>query len=127
MLALSAGREREHTPLNNRLAALLLKLFGRTFPGESAFNIAFDRLEILCALSYAIPLVARGERYWAPPGVYGWRHDTRQRIVNELRHELTNAGDTSVFVTSGLVGATAAKGLENLAAFEDLVKQFRWF
>ena len=121
------GREREHTPLNNRLAALLLDLFGRAFPAESAFNLAFDRLEILSALSYAVPAVAKGERYWAPAGIFGWRHDNRQRVVTELRDELTNMGDKSAFVTSGLVGATAAKGLENLTAFEDLVNQFRWF
>ena len=121
------GREREFTPLNNRLAALLLHLFGRAFPAESGFNLAFDRLEILSALNYAVPAVAKGERYWAPPGIFGWRHDNRQRVVTELRDELTNAGDKSMYVTSGLVGASAVKGLENLTAFESLVQQFHWF
>ena len=121
------GREREYTPLNNRLAAHMLRQFGRAFSAESAFTTAFDRLEVLAALSYAVPAIEKAERYWAPPGIYGWSFESRQRIVSELRKELTDAGDKSPFVTSCLIGKTATGSLDNLAAFEEFVGRFHWF
>lgn len=84
---------------------------------ESACNIAFDRLENFVCSELRGSFGYKGRWYWAPPEIYGWRHDNRQRFVTELGEELTNAGDKSSFVTSGLIGAAAAKSLENLTAF----------
>lgn len=119
-------RDREFTPLQNHLESLLLPLFRPNFPSEEAFRIAFDRLEILAALSYAIPAIEKGERYWTLPGSYGWRHDNRQRIFGEIRTSLQTLGDCSPFVTSGIVGKSALSGLENLAQLEKFVPDFRW-
>lgn len=63
---------------------------------------------------------------WAGLNIVEWRHNNRQRIVGELRKDLTDAGDKSSLVTSGIVGKTAEKGLENLAHFEEFVNGFRW-
>lgn len=119
-------RDRQFTPLQNHLEALLLPVFRPHFPTEEAFHVAFDRFEILAALSYAAPAVEKGERYWALPGSYGWRHDNRQRIFGEIRTSLQSLGERSPFVISGIVGKSAEQGLENLAQLEKFVPEFRW-
>jgi len=120
------GREREFTPLNNHVEALLWSMLGSNFPSQAAFQLAFDRLEIMTALAYAVPAVQRREHYWTLPGSYGWRRDNRTRVFVELRKELEAIGDASPFVVSGLVGSTAAQGLENLGQLEQFVPEFRW-
>ncbi|WJV25801.1 MULTISPECIES: SIR2 family protein [Pseudomonas] len=120
------GRERQYTPLNNHLEELLWKLLGASFPSQMAFQIAFDRLEVLFALSYAIPCIQKEERYWTLPGAYGWRRANMMRIFAEIRSSLESLGDTSLLVSSGLVGSTAVQGLENLNQLEQFVPQFRW-
>ncbi len=119
-------RDRQFTPLQNHLEALLLPLFRSHFPSEEAFHVAFDRLEVLAALSYAIPAIEKGGRYWTLPGSYGWRHENRQRIFGELRTSLQSLGDRSPFVISGIAGKTALHGLDNLTQLEKFVSEFRW-
>lgn len=120
------NRDRQHTPFQNHLEAMLLPLFRTQFSTDDAFHVAFDRFEILAAMAYAAPLVENGKSYWTLPGSYGWRHDNRQRIIGEIRVSLQSLGDRSPFVTSGIVGKTAANGLENLAQLEKFVPEFRW-
>lgn len=120
------GREREYTPLNNRIASQMWNLVGKAFQSEPAFNLAFDWFEVLAALNYAIPTVEKSGNYWTLPGAYGWRRDNMRRIVSAIRQDLTTAGDKSTFVTSALVGKSAEKGLENLAELERFVPEFRW-
>lgn len=119
-------RDRQYTPFQNHLEALLLPLFRPHFPSEDAFHLAFDRLEVLVALSYAIPAVEKGESYWTLPGAYGWRQENRQRIFGEIRASLQSLGDRSPFVMSGLVGKTALHGRDNLTQLEKFVPEFRW-
>jgi hypothetical protein len=120
------GRNLEFTPLQNHLEVLLGPLFHRYFPSTETFQVAFDRFEILAALSYAIPAIEKGDRYWTLPGAYGWRHENRQRIFGEIRNSLQNLGDNSPLVTSGIVGKTAQLGLKNLTELEQFVPEFRW-
>lgn len=123
------GREREFTPLQNHLETLLWPLFRSDFPSEAAFQLAFDRLEVFAALSYAIPAIEKGEkgdRYWTLPGSYGWRGDNRQRIFTEIRNNLATLGDNSPLVMSRLAGSSAEHGLGNLGELEKFVAQLRW-
>jgi hypothetical protein len=120
------GREREYTTMNNHVEALLWSMFESAFPSLTTFQLAFDRLEVLFALTYAVPCVQKHERYWTLPGAYGWRTDNRVRIFSELRKELETLGDRSPCVVSGLIGTTAELGLENLSQLEQFVPEFRW-
>lgn len=121
------GRERQYTPLQNHLEALLWPLFSSQFPSEAAFHLAFDRFEILMALSYALPAVESDDRYWTVPGSYGWRYMNRERIISEIRNGLETLGDGSPLVTSRLAGSTATTALKNLSALEELVSRFHWY
>lgn len=120
------SREREYTPLQNHLEELLWPLFRSHFPSEEAFHLAFDRLEVLAALSYAAPAIENGQRYWTLPGSYGWRRTNRERIFAEIRNSLTTLGKDSPFVMARLVGYSAEHGLKNLNELEQFVPQFRW-
>lgn len=119
-------RDQEYTPLQNHLEALLLPLFRPQFPSEEAFHVAFDRLEVLAALSYAITAIEKAESYWTLPGSYGWRRENRQRIFGEIRTSLQNLGDRSPYVISGIAGKTAPHGLNNLTQLEKFVQELRW-
>jgi hypothetical protein len=122
------GREKEYSPLNNRLHDLLLGLVGRQFPSSAAYSACFDRLEILIALAYGrYRLKAEGHGYWAPPGRFGWRNDSRAQIVEELRASITSKGNSSPYVSSGLIGQTSDEALANLKNFEEFVPKFRWY
>ena len=120
------GRERRHTPLNERLAEMMSRHFLRFFPSDSAFGEAFDKLEVIVSLSFAKPLVETDKRYWAPPGMYGWRSESRRQIFGELRKDLTDRGDSSDLVTSGIVGRSAEVGLRNLDKLEEFLGSLRW-
>lgn len=120
------SRERQHTPLQNHLEELLWPLLSSHFPSEAAFHLAFDKFEVLAALSYAIPAIEKGERYWTLPGSYGWRRENRQRIFAEIRDSLTILNNNSPLVMSRLVGSTAEHGLRNLGELEQFVPCFRW-
>jgi hypothetical protein len=120
-------RDRQYTPLQNHLEALFWPLFRSHFPSEAAFHLAFDKLEVLAALSYAVPVLEAGGRYWTLPGSYGWRGENRQRIFTELRNSLTTLGDNSPLVRSRLVGNSAEHGLRNLGELEQFVPRLRWF
>lgn len=121
------GRDRQHTPLQNHLEALLLPLFRSNFASEEAFHLTFDKLEILAALSFAIPKVEEGEMYWSLPGSYGWRHTNRGRLLNEFRNSLESLADQSPLITSGIVGKTSKNGLKNLEDLENFVSKFHWY
>lgn len=121
------GRDRQFTPLQNHIEEVLWPLFQSHFSSEAAFHLAFDRLEILIALFYALPAIEKGSRYWTLPGSYGWRGDNRQRVFNEIRTSLTTVGDNTPLVTSRLVGNSAEQALKNLAELEQFVPLFRWY
>lgn len=121
------GRERQYTPLNNHVAELLWKELGSEFPSRTAFDLAFDKLEVLFALTYAAPDVERGDRYWTLPGAYGWRETNRVRVIAGLRRELELVKDASPLVKSGLVGSTSSVGLDNLQQLEQFISTLRWW
>lgn len=121
------GREREFTPLQNHLEALLWPLMSSQFASEAAFHLAFDRLEILIALSYAVPAIESGEAYWTVPGAFGWRRMNRTRVFSEMRNSLETLGDDSPLVKSRLASiSTATAALSNLSSLEEFAKQLRW-
>jgi hypothetical protein len=120
------GREKEFTPLNNRLESHLFKNFSGAYSSKEVFAIAFDKFEIIAALGFASFSVEAGSRYWCPPGCYGWRHNNRQRIVNDLRKDFSDLGEKSALITSNVVGKTVPEGLNNLLAFEEFLTHFHW-
>jgi hypothetical protein len=123
------GMERRYAPLNDWLHVLLAPRFRGVIPSEARFTYAFDRLEVLMALSYAHHAKRAKDWYWAPPGSYGYRHDNRDRILEEIRAALNSQGDKSPYVRAGIFGHSAEECGAVIDAFVSWAQEFhrRWW
>jgi hypothetical protein len=120
------GRDRQYAPLNERLVEVMKPVPDGRLPSAEAFELAFDTVEILIALNFA-HVQARPERYWALLGRYGYRHDSRARILAKLRAEVGSPEAPGALTISGLIGATPEACETNLNAFVQFVGNLRWF
>lgn len=121
------GMGRHHVPLNEWIHALLKSKVQGIAPSEARYTYAFDKLELLMALSYAFYAKRTNDWYWVPPGSYGYRHDNRERILNEIRESLGSLVDKSPYVRNNIFGNTATECNVSLVAFEDWVKTLNWY
>lgn len=117
------GRERQHTPLQMHVQELLLPMFREEFATEAAFTLAFDRVEMLVALSYATgdDWTQRAYGYWAPPGCYGWRSSNRDKIF-DLDQQVATGGPVVP-----LIGSDSGHAAKNVAELKNFVPQLRWW
>jgi hypothetical protein len=121
------GRENEHTPLENHLEELLRPMLGKHFTSLQAFELTFDRLEVLQALANIAPKIDSPGRYWTWPGSYVWRTTNAEKIFAEITSNIALHGAASPYVADGFVGATpqlATKNVLELAAFS---KELGWW
>lgn len=93
------GREREFTPLSNRLYERLRPYLREYLPSEPAWEVKFDWFEYLFGLMHCYhsedwALVEQriserndaGVRGWGPIGCFGWRHrEDPNWIVKEMK------------------------------------------
>ncbi len=124
------GMERRYAPLNDWLHDRFMSKATGTVPSGTRFTFAFDKLEVLMALGYANRAKrADGWPYWAPPGAYGYRHDNRGRILNEIQGSLDSFGDKSPYVTSNIFGRSATDCNGALETFANWAQDFhrRWW
>ncbi|MEJ8676217.1 hypothetical protein [Chromobacterium amazonense] len=122
------GKERYHAPLSEWLLERLASQLERRFSSTKAYELAFDRFELVSALAYganANPSQYFG--YWAPPGGFGYRHSNREQIISSLRSQLAKDGDNSPFVTSNLFGVTADECGKQLDALEAFIPKLQWW
>ncbi|MGZ5008873.1 MAG: SIR2 family protein [Bdellovibrionales bacterium] len=115
--------ERRHVPLNDWLQNVLKPYMKRIITSESHFELIFDKLEILMALSYAYRTQQTGEYYWAPLGSYGYRHINRDKILKEIEASLSRDGENSIYVISKIFGETLRECTDGLTAFQDFIKR----
>lgn len=123
------GMKERRAPFNDWLYALLQPRFRGLIPTKARFTYAFDRLEILMALSYAHHAKRAKDWYWAPPGSYGYRHDNRDRILKEIRADLESQGKMSLYVRTGIFGHSAEECGTGIDAFVNWAQEFhrKWW
>lgn len=121
------GMDRRHAPLNDWIYALLRANALGIVPSEARYTYVYDKLEILMALSYAFHANREKRWYWVPPGAYGYRHDNRERILNEIQGSLDSLGDKSPYVRANIFGHSATDCKTALEAFANWVKELRWW
>jgi len=122
------GMEDRRAPFNDWLHDLLHPRFQKIIPSDARFSYAFDKLEILMALSFAHhanPSEAFG--YWAPLGCYGYRHDNRKRIIYDIRESLSGQADKSPYVKSNIFGHSVDECIAEVDKFTELIKDLHWF
>lgn len=119
------GMNDRRVPFSDWLFSLLKSKVKGIVPSEARFTLAFDKLEVLMALGHANRAKrADGWPYWAPPGAYGYRHDNRGRILNEIKGSLDSLGDNSPYVRSNIFGNSATDCKAALEAFTNWAQEF---
>ncbi|TPE59747.1 hypothetical protein FJQ54_12475 [Sandaracinobacter neustonicus] len=109
-----------YTPLNDWLSQLFRPLVApHAIENDyyDSFAPLFDRLEILFAVAYRA--FDKGDRGWAPPGCWAWRHENQQKIQEQLKGELGALGQQAPLMRTGWFSSTeqAQKVLEEVYAF----------
>ena len=94
------GMDRRHAPLNDWIHDTVRSHAESIIPDNNRYTLVFDKLEILMALSYAYHDERPLDRYWAPPGAFGYRSDNRVRIFQEIEGSLSTMQAESPYVTS---------------------------
>ena len=97
----------------------------RIIPDTSRYTLAFDKLEILMALSYIHQ--RPHDRDYAPPGLFTYHDVNRERILQEIGESLSTEQDASPFVMSGIFGGTEEECREKLAHLEQVIERGRWY
>ena len=95
-------------------------------PSLLNYELAFDKLEILIALSFPYHegrLSSTDDRYRAPPGSFVSRHRNRERIIQEIEDSINAQCESSPFVSALIFGASARECLANIDAFKSFVIQ----
>lgn len=115
-----AGR---YAPLNDWLHRVLREPLRTLLPNDPHYTLMFDKLELLMALGYG----HRGKRllgrYWAPPGAFGYRRENYSRIQKEVEESISQMGEQSPYVQSGIFGNNPEKCTQELANFGDFMKE----
>lgn len=118
------GMNRHQTSLSARIYDTLRPHAERIIPDANRCALAFDKLEILMALSYMHQRPQ--DRDYAPPGLFTYHDENRRRILQEINESLSTAQDASPFVTSGIFGDTEEDCRKELAHLEKLIEKGRW-
>ena len=78
-MQLLEGMERRHVPLNDWMHQFLWEYTSNTIVNDKRYELIFDKLETLMALSYAYHERRPEGLYWVPLGSFMYRHQNRRR------------------------------------------------
>ena len=125
-MKLLEGMDRHYAPLNDWMHDALRPYADRIVSNDSQYTRTFDKLEILIALGAGDIRTFTG-RYWAPPGAFGYRYQTREVIFREIEESLATLQLRSPFVTSGIFGDTTNDCEQNLSALKKFIPRLQWY
>ena len=120
------GMESRHTPLSDWIQAAGQQYVSYTAYNSEQYDFAFDKLEILMALSYARhddKKAAAWYRYWAPLGSFVHRSRTRERVIREIEESVATRQHESSFVRSGIFGKSADECAASIQQFKEFVRK----
>ena len=120
------GMDRRYVPLNDWIHKTLRPFAERIIRDNNRYTLIFDKLEILIALSHAHYRDEWSEWYQAPVGAFGYRSESRVRILQEIKESLSTERDESPFVTCGIFGETAEECKQGLEALEQFIPKLGW-
>lgn len=120
------GRKDEYTPLHNHTGTYLFEQLGRFFDNEADFELRFDEFEILLALNIGTELLSPEQRFWVPPGAYGWREENTNIVLKKLRALITNNEGDSPVIATRLIGRDLKTAEATISSFEDFIPKLGW-
>jgi hypothetical protein len=115
--------------LNDWLAEHFWREFGDEFDSRVDYDLRFDWVEVVLAIAnhkLCPPVFKAG---FHPPGRFGYRRQSRERVLQGWKSSLAAEQDQSPYVTAGLFGSNAAEVEQAIAAFEAWAAQLngRWW
>ena len=123
VMQLLEGMEKRHTPLNNWIQAVVRQYMSNTTFNSEQYDLMFDKLEILMALSYAYHEKKTEGWYWAPLGSFVHRSTTRERILREIEGSVSTLQNDSPFVRGGIFGETPDECTVSIGKFKEFVRK----
>ena len=118
--------DKSYVPLNEWIHGTLRPYAERIIRDKNRYTLVFDKLEILMALSYGRHRGEWSKSHQVPPGVFGYREQPRDQILQEIRESLSTMQDESPFVTCKIFGETADDCKQGLEALEQFISEFPW-
>jgi len=118
------GMANQHTPLSEWIRTALWQYMSYTAYNSKQYDLAFDKLEILMALSYAYHDDEKAEPWYSyrtSIGSFIYRTQTRGRILREIEESIATRQHESPFVRSGIFGETADECAESIQQFQEFV------
>ena len=121
------GMERRYVPLNDWMHSALRPHAGRIIADDSRYTFVFDKLEILMALNYIHIHSRDSADIWPPLGAFGYRQETRGRIIHEMEASLSSKLDDSPFIKCGIFGDTEEVCRQRLEALQGVIARTHWY
>lgn len=122
-MQLLEGMERKYAPLSNWIHEAMRQHMGNTAYSSEQYDLVFDKLEILMALSCAHCENREGRGFWAPLGRYVGRSQTRERILREVLESVSTLRHDSPFVKAGIFGETPDECAVSIEQFKEFVRE----
>ena len=117
------GMANRPTPLSEWIKTAVWQYMSYTAYNSEQYDLAFDKLEILMALSYARHGKREEGRYWVPLGRYVWRSQTRERILREIEESISTRQHESPFVRGSIFGDTPDECAVSIQQFKKFVPE----
>ena len=112
------GMEKRRAPFNDWIHGTLSAHMRSVSLDAQQYDLTFDMLEILIALSYAYHERRPEGWYWVPLGAYEYRRQNRTRILEGMEGSLATLQDGSPYVKSGIFGESATECLQKIDDFK---------
>lgn len=123
------GHDHRRAPLNDWLAEHFWREFGDEFDSRVDYDQRFDWVEVVLAIANhkLCPPVFNAEFH--PPGRFGYRPQSRERVLQGWKASLGTELERSPYARSGLFGSSTADVEQAVAAFESWAAQLnsRWY
>ena len=118
------GMANRPTPLSEWIKTAVWQYMSYTAYNSERYDLAFDKLEILMALSYARHDDKKAEpwyRYWTPLGSFVHRSQTRERILREIEESISTLQYESPYIRGGIFGEIPEECVASIQQFKAFV------
>ena len=128
-LKLLHGVGNAYAPLNVWIYETLKPLARRVIHSDIDYARVFDKLEVLIALAYRHRIEPASVANWVPLGRFGYEHENRERVLQEINDSFSKYGDDSPYIKCALFGSTKEQAKQVLVAFGEFMKEVgkRWW
>ena len=115
------GMDNHRAPLNDWISRVLWSYAQRIIPDNHRYNLAFDELEMLMALSSLAH-----DNWGVASGAFCYREDNRIHIVEKFEKSFSTLGNNSPLVNCKIFGETTEQCKRRLETLKQHVAALRW-